>query len=299
MVKWLLGSWMLVMACAGIGSANAQTVEYIHTDALGTPVSVTDVNRNVIERSEYEPYGEVLNRPVNDGPGYTGHVMDAATGLTYMQQRYYDPGIGRFLSVDPVTADGNTGGNFNRYWYANNNPYKFKDPDGRIIETVWDAANVVMDVASLGGNLAAGNYAGAAVDAGGLIVDAAATLIPGVPGGAGTAIKVARAAQLAENVKQGAKAENAVAKKLGDQVAGKRVTLESSTGKRSVADIVTKDKSVIEVKSGNAQLSPGQKAVQADINAGRDVTPRGQNAANAGLTPNQPVQMKCYKVDQC
>lgn len=35
------------------------------------------------------------------------------------------------MSVDPVTADGNTGSNFNRYWYANNNPYKFKDPDGR------------------------------------------------------------------------------------------------------------------------------------------------------------------------
>ncbi len=49
-----------------------------------------------------------------------------------MQQRYYDPGIGRFLSVDPVTANGNTGGNFNRYWYANNNPYRFTDPDGRL-----------------------------------------------------------------------------------------------------------------------------------------------------------------------
>jgi len=46
-------------------------------------------------------------------------------------QRYYDPGIGRFLSVDPVTANSGTGANFNRYWYANNNPYKFTDPDGR------------------------------------------------------------------------------------------------------------------------------------------------------------------------
>lgn len=33
--------------------------------------------------------------------------------------------------MDPVTADGNTGSNFNRYWYANNNPYRFTDPDGR------------------------------------------------------------------------------------------------------------------------------------------------------------------------
>ena len=48
-----------------------------------------------------------------------------------MQQRYYDPGIGRFLSVDPVTANPNTGAMFNRYNYANNNQYKFTDPDGR------------------------------------------------------------------------------------------------------------------------------------------------------------------------
>jgi hypothetical protein len=56
-----------------------------------------------------------------------------------MQQRYYDPGGGRFLSVDPVTANGNTGGNFNRYWYANDNPYRFTDPDGRCSETSCDA----------------------------------------------------------------------------------------------------------------------------------------------------------------
>jgi len=67
-----------------------------------------------------------------DGLGYTGHDMDKDTGLTYMQQRYYDPVVGRFLSVDPVGADANTGGNFNRYWYANNNPYVFTDPDGRL-----------------------------------------------------------------------------------------------------------------------------------------------------------------------
>lgn len=37
----------------------------------------------------------------------------------------------RFVSVDPVQADANSGQNFNRYHYANNNPYKFTDPDGR------------------------------------------------------------------------------------------------------------------------------------------------------------------------
>ncbi len=48
-----------------------------------------------------------------------------------MQQRYYDPVAGRFLSVDPVTTDAKTGDSFNRYVYAENNPYTFVDPDGR------------------------------------------------------------------------------------------------------------------------------------------------------------------------
>lgn len=37
----------------------------------------------------------------------------------------------RFVSTDPVQANPNTGTQFNRYYYGNNNPYKFVDPDGR------------------------------------------------------------------------------------------------------------------------------------------------------------------------
>lgn len=103
---------------------------YQHTDSVGSPVAVTDASRAVVERTEYEPYGATVNK-TGDGVGYTGHVMDAATGLTYMQQRYYDPAIGRFLSVDPVTANEGGFGHFNRYAYAYNNPYRFTDPDGR------------------------------------------------------------------------------------------------------------------------------------------------------------------------
>jgi len=112
------------------------TVKYQHTDALGTPVVVTDAAKAIVQTSDYEPYGHQVSGPLTDGPGYTGHVQDAATGLTYMQQRYYDPVIGRFLSVDPVTAYSSPGANFNRYWYANNNPYRYKDPDGRKISIV-------------------------------------------------------------------------------------------------------------------------------------------------------------------
>ena len=105
-------------------------IEYVHTDSLGTPVAITDSDGNVIQASEYEPYGKLLNRGLTDGPGYTAHDTDATTGMVYMQQRYYDPAIGRFLSLDPLQT-ASTGDNFNRYKYGRNNPYFFVDPDGR------------------------------------------------------------------------------------------------------------------------------------------------------------------------
>jgi uncharacterized protein RhaS with RHS repeats len=47
-----------------------------------------------------------------------------------MQARYYDPVIGRFYSNDPIGfRDVHS---FNRYAYANNNPYKYTDPDGKM-----------------------------------------------------------------------------------------------------------------------------------------------------------------------
>jgi len=66
-----------------------------------------------------------------------------------MQQRYYDPIAGRFLSVDPVTTDANTGSSFNRYVYGNNNPYKFKDPDGRFAQFVFLATPPGLAVAAV------------------------------------------------------------------------------------------------------------------------------------------------------
>ncbi len=78
-------------------------------------------------RSHYKPFGESLEAP-KDGVGYTGHKFDTDIGLSYMQARYYDPAIGRFYSNDPVGfRDIHS---FNRYTYANNNPYKYKDPNG-------------------------------------------------------------------------------------------------------------------------------------------------------------------------
>ena len=119
----------LFVSCPLLGYG--QTVTYYHTDALGTPIAITDSTGTLVSKRDYEPYGRQLGLTHQDGPGFTGHVADSSTGLVYMQQRYYDPAIGRFLSVDPVTALQGGPQHFNRYDYAYNNPYKFTDPDGR------------------------------------------------------------------------------------------------------------------------------------------------------------------------
>ena len=117
---------------------NVYTYRYLHTDGLGSALVETDATQTVLERSEYEPYGALTNRAEKDDVGYTGHRQDASTGLTYMQQRYYDSQVGMFLSSDPVTAYSGSLGQFHRYRYANNNPFTFRDADGREIKIEGD-----------------------------------------------------------------------------------------------------------------------------------------------------------------
>lgn len=172
---------------------------YLHTDALGSPLVVTNGPHGVMERTEYEPYGKVINRAGLDGVGYTGHVEDAATGWVYAQQRYFDPETARFPTVDPFGASLYDGSNFNRYWYANGNPYRYSDPDGRLpLETVWDAGNVLYDLGKVGVGLVTGNSAMVAEGLADALLDGAAMLTPYAP--AGTQ-KLGRAA-----IKEGAEA---------------------------------------------------------------------------------------------
>ena len=128
----------------------------------------------------------------NTNVGYTGHQWDKDTGLNYMQARYYDPLVGRFLSNDPVGfRDIHS---FNRYAYANNNPYRYTDPNGQYAESLWDAASLSIGIVSLGSNLSQGNWVAAAMDTAGVIADSVALALPIVPGGAGITISGSRAA---------------------------------------------------------------------------------------------------------
>jgi len=99
------------------------------------------------KQQHYRPFGESLEG-AKDDVGYTGHKYDAELGLNYMQQRYYDPVLGRFYSNDPVGFTADKPMMFNRYAYANNNPYKFSDPDGRVTILIPVVAFIEKEVAS-------------------------------------------------------------------------------------------------------------------------------------------------------
>lgn len=121
---------------------------------------------------------------------------DTTSGLNLYDfgARLYDPAAPHFLSPDPLQESYYP---WNAYAYCLNNPVKYVDPEGKVIETAWDIANVVMDARSLYDNILQKNYKAAAVDAGAFVLDAAATALPAVPAGFGTALKTARTSQKA------------------------------------------------------------------------------------------------------
>jgi RHS repeat-associated protein len=117
-------------------SGTITSATYLHPDLLGSPRLATDPNQAIKWQEHYDPFGQKLNG-VSEKVGYTGHAFDAESGYTYMEARFYDPLVGRFLSIDPVNFSDQNPFTFNRYSYANNNPYRYSDPNGEQSLSNW------------------------------------------------------------------------------------------------------------------------------------------------------------------
>ena len=98
-----------------LDSTGAAVVTYTY-DAWGNPISTTGTLATTL--GQYNPLR------------YRGYVYDQETGLYYLQSRYYNPKVGRFINADGFTstAQGFTGNN--TFVYCGNNPICYNDTSG-------------------------------------------------------------------------------------------------------------------------------------------------------------------------
>ena len=106
-------------------------------DAWGKNLQITDKDGNDVSGNP--------NHIANINPfRYRGYYYDTETGWYYLNARYYDPNVGRFLSPDTILgANGGLQG-YNLFAYCNNNPVMFADPSGNLYlpNTKLEAAKV-------------------------------------------------------------------------------------------------------------------------------------------------------------
>jgi RHS repeat-associated protein len=146
-------------------------------DQLGSPrmaVNVADATE-IPYRVDYSAFGAptwrgtgaALNPDFDWIPfGFAGGLYDAATGLVRFGARDYDPGIGRWISKDPIRFDG---GQANLYVYAGNDPINSADATGLSACTL-GILGIVVSCGSAGGEIA--GALAASVPTGGLAIAA-------------------------------------------------------------------------------------------------------------------------------
>ncbi|SEQ23682.1 RHS repeat-associated core domain-containing protein [Pseudomonas sp. NFACC02] len=78
-----------------------QKLYYFHTDQIGTPLEMTDIDGRIVWQATYKVWGEVEAFAVNEveqNLRFQGQYFDDETGLHYNTFRYYDPQVGRFIN---------------------------------------------------------------------------------------------------------------------------------------------------------------------------------------------------------
>ena len=100
-----------------------------------------DADNALVASYEYDPFGRVLSATgemADENPfRYRGYHYDTNTGFYYLQSRYYDPLICRFINADSYASTGQGVLGYNMFAYCNNNPVNYIDKQGDFCFTFW------------------------------------------------------------------------------------------------------------------------------------------------------------------
>ena len=109
----------ITAVCRNSDSKPIGTYKY---DLWGRPVSVTEAAKGI------DTDGILTRNPFR----YRGYYYDVETGFYYLNARYYDPEIRRFISADDLIASAGTSvQGHNLYTYCFNDPVNMVDSTGR------------------------------------------------------------------------------------------------------------------------------------------------------------------------
>ena len=112
---------------------------YFYTVNLqGDVMAIVDATGTAVVSYAYDAWGNILSvtGTMADTLGesnplrYRGYVYDPETELYYLQSRYYDPELGRFINADAFTSTGQGILGNNMFAYCLNNPVNLTDPFG-------------------------------------------------------------------------------------------------------------------------------------------------------------------------
>ncbi|MGH1427281.1 MAG: RHS repeat-associated core domain-containing protein, partial [Arenicella sp.] len=109
------------------GAVNTKLQYYIN-DHLKTPQQLINEDNEITWEAEYEAFGEanIKTQQVTNNHRFPGQYYDQETGLHYNWNRYYDAGVGRYLTSDPIGLQGG----INTFGYVGGNPLFWTDPSG-------------------------------------------------------------------------------------------------------------------------------------------------------------------------
>ena len=129
------------------------TLYYYVLNAQGDVVRIVNSSRSVVASYTYDPWGKIISSSgtlADINPlRYRGYYYDTETGFYYLQSRYYDPAIGRFINADSYASTDATGLlSTNMFAYCENDPVNKSDPDGEVAHLAIGA--VVGAIANVG-----------------------------------------------------------------------------------------------------------------------------------------------------